>query len=412
MIDNLRPVIEVRTIREEEIPDYLAAVSTGFHMHMAEGEAEFRGDQIDPTRTYGAFDGQRMVGTARSFGAELTVPGGAAIKVAGVTNVTVTGTHRRRGALSSMMRQQLEEVAGRGELAAMLIASEAPIYGRYGYGPATEHVLLEVDATAGHFLHPLPPGSVQLSSAADIRSEAPAVYERVRRSQAGAITRLDRWWDMRFGIVHGPTSPKPTFFAIYREEAGRVQGYVQYRIKSDWDYRVPRGLVEIDELLAATDDAYAALWRHCIGLDLVKTVTAENRPPLEALPWLLSDRRAVQQRGRADLLWVRLLDIPAALIARRYRVEDRLVLEVTDSWRQCTSRLALEAGAAAVTCVATDDPPELTIEVADLSAAYLGGTPLWPAAAAGRAIEHRCGAVASFDRLFGTDRHPFCGTWF
>jgi predicted acetyltransferase len=144
----------------------------------------------------------------------------------------------------------------------------------------------------------------------------------------------------------------------------------------------------------------------------VKTVTAENRPPLEALPWLLSDRRAVQQRGRADLLWVRLLDIPAALIARRYRVEDRLVLEVTDSWRQCTSRLALEAGAAAVTCVATDDPPELTIEVADLSAAYLGGTPLWTAAAAGRAIEHRCGAVASFDRLFGTDRHPFCGTWF
>jgi predicted acetyltransferase len=404
-------VIEVRTIREEEIPDYVAAVSTGFHLHVAEGEAEFRGNQIDPSRTYGAFDGQRMVGTARSFPTELTVPGGAAIKVAGVTNVTVTGTHRRRGALNSMMRQQLDEVAGRGELAAMLIASEAPIYGRYGYGPATEHVLLEVDATLGHFLRPAPPGEVQLSTAAEMRSEAPAVYERVRRSQPGAITRRDRWWDVRFGIVRGPTPSKPAFFALYRDEAGQVDGYVQYRIKSDWDYRVPQGLVEVDELVAGTDDAYSALWRHCIDLDLVKRVTAENRPPIEALPWLLSDRRAAQQRSRADLLWVRLLDVPAALIARRYRVEDRLVLEVTDSWRQCTNRFALETNAE-VSCAATEDAADLTVEVADLSAAYLGGTPLWPAAAAGRAIEHRCGAIANFDRLFGTDRLPFCSTWF
>jgi predicted acetyltransferase len=253
---------------------------------------------------------------------------------------------------------------------------------------------------------------VLLSTAAQIRNEAPAVYERFRRSQPGAIKRLPRWWDVRFGIVSGPKPPKPAFFALYRNEAGQVDGYVQYRIKSDWDYRVPRGLVEIDELLAVTNDAYSALWRHCVGLDLVKTVTAEDRPPTEALPWLLSDRRAARQRGRADLLWVRLLDLPAALITRRYRVEDRLVLDVTDSWRECTMRLALEAGATAVTCDVTDETADLTLEVADLSAAYLGGTPLWPAGAAGRAIEHRSGAIASFDRLFGTDPLPWCNTWF
>ena len=117
---------------------------------------------------------------------------------------------------------------------------------------------------------------------------------------------------------------------------------MQYRVHSDWAYRLPNGVVQIDELVAVTDDAYAALWRHCIELDLVKKVTAEDRPPLEPLPWLLSDRRAVRQRERADLIWVRLLDIPAAFVARTYRVEDRLVLEVTDSWRQRTLRVALD----------------------------------------------------------------------
>ena len=405
-------MIEVRTIGETEIPDYLAAVATGFHKHGLDGDIEFRRDQVDPSRTYGAFDREAFIGTARSFATELTVPGGAVVNAGAVTNVTVTGTHRRRGVLNSMMRQQLDEIAGRGELAAILIASEAPIYGRYGYGPATEHVGLEVDATLGHFLRPPPPGSVLMSSAAQMVAEAPVVYERYRLRQPGAIARPPRWWDVRYGIVGGPKPPPPAFFALYRNDAGHIDGYVEYRIKSEWDYRVPRGVAEIAELVALTDDAYSALWRHCMSLDLVRTVTAEDRPPLEVLPSLLSDRRAVRQRGRSDLLWVRLLDLPAALIARRYRVEDRLVIEVTDAWLGRTSRLALAAGATSVSCDATGDAADLTVEVADLSAAYLGGTPLWPAAGAGRVIEHRDGAVAAFDRLFGTDPLPWCNTWF
>jgi predicted acetyltransferase len=408
-------VIDVRTISEDEVPAYAAAVATGFHQHPAEGESEYRRGQLDLHRTYGAFEGTHMIGTARSFPTELTVPGGATLAVAAVTNVTVTGTHRRRGVMTSMMRAQLDEVAGRGEPGAILIASEAPIYGRFGYGPATEHLLVEVDLSVGTIDGPAPGGSSRLSTAEEMRKVAPAVYERFRTSQPGAIGRDERWWDVRFGIVPVPGRPaRPDeFFAVHCDDAGEADGYVRYSVRPDWDYRVPRSIVEIGELVAASDDAYAGLWRHCTGLDLVRRISAENRPPLEPLPWMMTDRRAVRQRDRADLVWLRLLDVPAALSTRRYRVEDRLVLEVEDGFRpDAELRLVLDGGPEGATCDPTDAAPDLTLGVADLGAAYLGGTPLWPAAQAGLVTEHRDGAVAAFDRLFLTDRPPWCNTWF
>ncbi len=408
-------MIEVRTIREDEVPAYVAALATGFHQHAAAGEGEFRRPQIDLDRTYGAFDGPCMVGTARSFRTELTVPGGAALPVAAVTNVTVTGTHRRRGVLRSMMGSQLGDVAARGEPAAILVASEAPIYGRFGYGPATEHLLVEVDLTVGRMDVPEPPGSTRLCSTEETHALAPAVYERYRSAQPGAIHRDARWWDIRLGLLRPPwrQDPAQDFFVVHRGGDGDVDGYARYRIEPHWDYRLPRSVLDLPELVAVTDDAYVALWRHCTGLDLVRTVRAEHRPPLEPLPWLMSDRRAVTQVKRADLLWVRLLDVAAALAARRYRVEGSLVLEVAD--RFCPERgvrVALEGGPDGAACRPTTGSADLTVDVADLGASYLGGTPLWPAAAAGQVTEHRPGAVAAFDQLFVSDRPPWCCTWF
>jgi predicted acetyltransferase len=356
-----------------------------------------------------------MVGTARSFATELTVPGGATVPVAGVTNVTVTGTHRRRGVLTSMMRSQLDEVAGRGEVAAILIASEAPIYGRFGYGPATEHVLLDVDLTVGAMEGHRACGATRLATSEEMRNVAPAVYERYRRSQPGAIGRGSRWWDVRLGVVPAPGRKDHTedFFVLHCDEAGVADGYARYRVSSTWDYRVPRSVVDVGELVAVSEAAYVGLWRHCTSLDLVRRVTAENRPPLEPLPWLMSDRRAVRQQQRADMVWVRLLDLPVTLAARRYRVAGRLVLEVGDPFRpDGRVRVALDAGPDGAACRPTGDPPDLSLDVADLGAAYLGGTPLWPAAVAGQVDEHRRGAVAEFDRLFLTDRPPWCNTWF
>jgi predicted acetyltransferase len=400
---------DVRTITESEIDAYTEAWSVGFHHRPVPGEAEFRRATLDLHRTHAAFDGEDVVGTARSFAAELTVPGGRSVSVGAVTNVTVTATHRRHGLLTEMMRQQLEVMTSLDETAAILIASEAPIYGRFGYGPATEHAQTVVRVPAIRFTSPAPAGTVRLCGAAEGRKEMPGVYERFRRAQPGAIDRSDRWWDVALGLLPRPGPTKADgeeFSALRRDPTGTADGYVRYRIKEHWEDRAAASTMEIDELVAASDEAYAALWRFCTSVDWIQTVRGEDRPPLEPLPWLLEDRRAVRQHRRSDFIWLRLLAVPEALAARTYGGEGRLVIAVDGA------TVALDAAIDGARCVPTTDAPDLTVELADLGAAYLGGTPLWPAASAGRVTEHRAGALATFDRLFLTSRPPWCNTWF
>ena len=399
-------MVDVRTITEDEIPAYVEAETIGFHRNLRGGEAEYYRPQIDPDRTYAAFDGRQVVGTARSFPTDLTLPGGVTVTAAAVTNVTVTATHRRRGILTEMMRQQLAAV---GEPLAILIASEAPIYGRFGYGPATEHVWLSVQVPAARFTTPPPGGTVRRCTALELSKEGPSIFDRFRAAQPGAIERPDWWWDHR--LVNPPDhADKPVgerFHVLHADASGTADGFASYRIRGDWDYRVSKSVLEVDDLVATTDDAYVALWQHCTSVDWVRRVDAWDRPPVEPLRWLLVDERAVIQRGRADLVWVRLLDVPAALAARRYRVADRLVLEVPGA-----GTFAVDGGPDGASCSATTADADLVVPLADLGAAFLGGTPLWPARTAGRVAERRAGAIAAFDRMFGTDVPPWCNTWF
>ncbi|MHB8466178.1 MAG: GNAT family N-acetyltransferase [Acidimicrobiales bacterium] len=402
-------MVEVRLITEDEIPAYLEAERAGFHRNLRGGEADYYRAQIDPTRTYAAFDDGRVVGTARSFPTELTLPGAVTVGVAGVTNVTVTATHRRRGLLTEMMRQQLDELAGRGEPLAILIASEAPIYGRFGYGPATEHAWMSVDVPQVRFTTAPTAGSVWRCTPTELFKEGPAVYDRFRLGQSGAIERPEWWWERRF--VNLPPDFDPPkgerFNVLHRDVEGEADGFACYRIRGDWDYRVSNSVLEVDDLVAATDDAYIALWRHCTEVDWIKRVDAYNRPPVEPLPWMLADPRAAVQKARADLVWVRLVDVIVALAARRYRVADRIVIEVPEA-----GTLALDGGPDGASCAGTKAAADVSVPLADLGAAFLGGTPLWPALVAGRVVEHRRGAVAAFDLMFGSDAPPWCNTWF
>jgi len=79
----------------------------------------------------------RPVGTAATHSFELTLPGEILVPAPGVTAVGVLPSHRRQGVLSAMMRHQLTELRAGGEFLSVLLASEASIYGRFGYGPAT-----------------------------------------------------------------------------------------------------------------------------------------------------------------------------------------------------------------------------------------------------------------------------------
>jgi predicted acetyltransferase len=390
--------ITVRTITDTEIEAFTHAMNLGFNHHAGAGEADMRRGGIDVDRTHAAFAGDG------------TVPGGATVAVGAVTNVAVVPPYRRQGALTQMMAAQLDDVAARGEVAAILIASEAPIYWRFGYGSATRHATVKIETGRTRFLtSPAGRDRLRVVDHATLRTEGPPIYDRYRRAQPGAIDRNDRWWDFACGIKRrsGDDDVEKVFNVVFGDE-----GYLRYTIKDTWDGRLPASTLALRDLVATTPAAYAALWHHCITLDWIAFVEAGDRPPVEVLPELLTDPRRAVTTNVNDFVWARLLDVPAALSARTYGGRDRLVVEVVDEFRPAQSgRFSLETDGTAA-CAPTDDPADLTVTARDLGAAWLGDAGLWAPAGAGRVGVHTDGAVARFDNLFVTDPPPWCNTWF
>ena len=405
--------ITIRTIEDAELPAWLAAFHVPFFVDAdPERQAAIRRPYYDLRRCLAAFDGDRICGTFRSLANELTLPGGTTSPASAITAVTVLPTHRRQGLLRRMMAADLDASVGRGEPLAILIASEYPIYGRYGFGRAADHVRLGIDARSARFLRP-GGGSAELVGRDAIRELGPGLYERFRVAQPGSIMRPDYWWDQSLGIVEGAWPlPKGLRYVLHRDEGGEPQGYLRYHVEEKWNDRQPDSTLVVDELLSCADDAYARLWRFACEVDLVATVKAEDRSPDEALPWLLADGRAVQQYHRSDFLWVRILDPLAALQARRYLAPGRVVIEVSDEAGYAGGRFALEADAGAAVCRRTRRSPDVVLDVRALGAAYLGGASLRTLAATGLVTEERAGALDRADAMFRWHVTPWCSTWF
>lgn len=403
--------VSVRTIAASEIDGWIRCMATGFLNHPAEGEGAYRLGDMDLDRTWGAFDGSTVVGTLRSFATAFTVPG-AEVTAAALTNVTVAPTHRRRGVLTRMITSDLRASADRGDPVGILIASEYPIYGQFGYGAAIEGATYRVDTVTARFVRP-GVGHVELVDLATMRGAAPPVYERVRRSQPGSIGRDERWWNRALQQVEVPgATPAKGYQAIYRSPDGEVDGYVRYAATSEWDHMRPKGTLSISELVAATADAYLRLWRYCCEVDLITRVEAGDRSVHEPLVWLLHDGRSLRQTGRFDFIWVRVLDVAAALAARRYPTEGRLVIEVVDPLRLAGGRFALEGGPDGATCAPTDASADVTLPVESLGSMYMGGMSVLALAHAGRIDEHTSGALDRGEAMFRSGVTPWCSTWF
>jgi predicted acetyltransferase len=304
----------------------------------------------------------------------------------------------------------------RGEAVGMLYASEYPIYGRFGYGSACRVATWTLDALGTAF-HGRPSGSVEIATQDPAAAAAMRdVFEAWRARQPGEIRqRRDSRWEEDLGLRETPWAPRwKGFLAFHRDASGAIDGYARYRAEDKWERRQPRVVLTIDELHALTDDAYAALWRFVAEIDWVATVTASRRHPGERLPWLLTNARAAVVSDVGDGLWIRLCDVVRALEARRYEHEGSLVLEVVDPEAVGgRTRYALDCGPDGATCRRTDRSPDLTIGVAALGAAYLGGTGLRDAvAASGGADERQGGALEAAHRLFRTIDEPWCSTFF
>ena len=365
---------------------------------------------LEPERALVAVDGDRVVASTVAASFQLTVPGGLFVPCAGVTSVATLPTHRRRGISRELMRRQLEDLHERGDPVAYLWASEAAIYQRYGYGTGALAGTFRIRREHTGFLRDFETsGRIRLADRDEALKVIGEVYERIRQQRPGMIDRPGAWPEYRFhhDERHRDKGQSPPFFAIYETPEG-AQGTVSYKIKDIWTGEGPNQEMEIDELLAATDDAYAALWRYCFEVDLVRTVTGWKRPIDEPLLHMLLEPRALRFQIR-DGTWLRLVDVAAALEARRYSHEGRVVLEIRDdtaAWNDGTYEL--DAGPEGATCQPTGAAPDLSMRIEDLGSTYLGAVSFRALAAAGRITERNPGALRSADAMFSSAVAPWC----
>ncbi|MEU9116525.1 GNAT family N-acetyltransferase [Streptomyces sp. NPDC048483] len=407
--------LKIRTISDDDLRDWIVAVTTGFLGPPAasDKEVEFLRATYDPERTWAAYDGDRCVATLRSFAQELTVVGGAVLPSDAVSAVTVSPTHRRRGLLSRMMANDLRAAKERGDAVSTLIAAEYPIYGRFGYGPATWTSRWRIDAARSGLdpRHAAPEcgGRIDFVTAEEVRTFGPGLHDRFRVQVAGAVSRSSQWWQRATGAVQVFTdSSADVHHAAYRSPSGGIEGLVSYRHDMRWEAKQPETTARVERLIATSPAAERALWQFLCSIDWVQHVDTGLRAPDDPLPHFLGNTRAAVIQEQSDYLWLRPLDVPRLLESRTYPVAGTLVLEVEDRAGLAGGRFLLDATPDGATCTPTTRTAELTLDVGDLAALSLGDAAATRLSALGRIREERTGALATADTLLHTARRPWC----
>ena len=403
--------IEVRNVRtEDEFNAWCDAMDVGFYLPQNRGEGPRRRERYqDLGRVWAGFDGDEVVGTLVSLDLRLTVPGRAQIPLDGISAVTVAATHRRQGLARRMMAADLSRAKERGDAMSALIAAEYPIYGRFGFGPATETAQWLVDARDLRFRRELP-GRIELIDPAVARFEAAALYDRVRESGVGMVSREGWRWDVETGqfLREGDAPPKSVLHAVCRDETGQVVGYTAYRFTEKWTNQRPDNTLHAVAVIAADPLHEARLWKHLADHDWVTQIIGPEFDRADAL-WrdLLVDRRMAVPTNGWDFLWLRVLDPAAALAARTYAKADRVVLRVEDKdgYAAGTYALQVEADGTAV-CSLTLEPADVTLPVDRLGSIYLGGFTAARLGALGLVEEHTPGAVERLSTLFSVGIAP------
>ncbi|MBA0046106.1 GNAT family N-acetyltransferase [Mycobacteroides sp. LB1] len=355
---------------------------------------------LETGRYLGAFDGEEIVGGADSYTSWLTVPGGSRVPHAAVTHIGVLPTHTRRGILTSLVTQQLTDIAARGEIVASLRASEALIYRRFGYGVATSSATYRIQRRRALPQNVIDGGPITLLDTAATAELLSSIYERA--AWTGSIARPPQWWRLHELIDTGdPVKP----YVVTHED-----GYVRYRPldTSSWFTSSAR-TVTVDDLVAHSDKAYQALIGHLLGLDLVDVIELAPRPVDDPLPHLVTDPRAIEVTGIRDETWLRLVDVEAALAARTYADTAPVVIEVRDDLLPHNSaRFAVGSDKVR----RTQHIPDVSLDAAALASVYLGGSTWTQLGRTGLVSAHSAGAFDTADTLFSTGAKPFAGTNF
>ena len=370
------------------LDEYIDAVARGFHEMVSDDDRALWRRTTQPERAFGVRTGsgagEKWVATMAAFDRVLTVPGGE-FPICAISEVTVAPAWRRRGLLTRMMRRQLEDAHARGEAAAYLWVSEQAIYGRFGFGEATRRLVLEVDARRSAF-EPridLGGGIVDEVDRETALAVLPGVFDRLRPRTPGWLDRPGPWWEAATYDAEGARGGAgPLRFVLHWNEAGEVDGYAHFRCKESAGPD-DAGELRLSQLVAATPQARARLWRLLLDVDLMPSLRTRFGGPAEPLPRWLADGDAVKQTLRPGT-FLRLVDVESALAARTYAAEIDMVIGVRDGLlAHNDGRFRLRGGPDGADVTRTDASADVTLDVRELGCAYLGGVDLRTLAAAG-----------------------------
>jgi len=400
--------ITTRPITKDETVQFRQAIMLGFGEDLDDDEfpPEWLDDLLPLDRTVAAFDGDQIVGTLGGFPFEITVPGGDQVSMAGTTIVTVSATHRRRGALGAMMTDHLEDGLNRGEPLVGLWASESLIYGRFGFGVATEQDEIEIDQSRVTVEGAA--GSVRLVTAEEAAEVFPAIYEEERLRRPGMLSRTSDWWKHLFVDPTGRRRGFSSLRLLMHETDGRPDGYAFYRQKPDWESGFPEGKLAIREIIAASPTAHTGLWRFLTSIDLYVEIVHWNLPVDDPLAWKVPDHRRIKRR-RWDALYLRILDVVRALEARTYSADGSVMFTVDDPFLpDVGGSFELSVVDGSGRCRRIDaGATDVSLGTADLASLYLGGYGAVAMARAGR-IQGESDAVEMLGRMFRGDVAPWC----
>lgn len=407
--------VEFRGATDDDLAQIVALDYRNFGVAVRPGKLDLERDMLDMDRFVVGVDRDQsddLVAIGGSYEMELTVPGGATIPVSGVTWVSVVASHRRRGLLRKIMTGLDRLSADFDEPAMVLTASEGPIYERFGYGIATRNRVIELDRRRAQIVPELSPDHVRLIDATDHVDELMALYDRYRVTQPGEVSRSEALFRESFIEKN-----KANFAAVHPD------GYAIYSVEEQWNNSHPAHVVTVKDFIAVTAEAHLALWHLLLSIDLAGPIrTMRSVSHDDALPYLLTDQRALRTVEANDVLWLKVTDVVSAFGARTYRADDRLVIGVSDNrvlldpiqgtdadpaaGHEVTSRFSVGNQG----CEPSDDDPDLVVTEATLGPLLMGV----PASqlAAGRRIRASAEAVARADVVLGTGLQPHCRTPF
>ncbi len=391
--------IHIRPVAEDEFEEWSRAEARGFGFHADDEYVERSRWEAELDRTFAAFDDGKIVGTATTRSAALTTPGGEAA-LGFVDDVAVLPTHRRRGIMTRVMRAQLRQMREQGEPFSALSASESSIYERIGYGIATWADFWTIGRLHTAFkIEPRGGGRLEFVSADKARAEWPKLHGRVAPRWAGMVRYPASYWRVSLRDSEGQRRGMSEFFHVAYVRGGKVAGLVSYRMND-------RKVIVVF-MLGEDPEVEAELWRFCFSIDLVTEIRAFHRPTDDPIPWRLADPRRLERRTQ-DHMWLRLVDVQAALESRKYDCEGEITLRVKDDfcdWNDGAYRL--ETGPEGASCSRAKADPDVELSVAELAAVYLGGNSFGRLARAGRVRELTKGATQRADRLFRTERQAW-----